>query len=353
MVSSAREPSDPFAGATRPSSTSSLYQHPHVRSCSQKSFCCGVKEQLFFQQSVVVMRHAERLDATPDWMGYDLRHTYRNDTPLSAKGFTQARENASHIKTLPYTFDLVLSSPYLRCAQTACEIARELRLPVHFDLDLGEVFDFDEPGPLGPQHRPPEVLAEELESMYPDVELRRGADGKLVIRGAQQKHPETLLHARLRFAFKVQEAVRAASSSMMNIIVVTHADAVASIASFMNLELVVTAVPMAAFVTGQRGVGLSSGTWKNLIDTAKARGRLFQELCGGCNDPLTASHPDFLDVRPSYVNVETGGVRRAHPVQLFFQVSGNVFTDAVRRILWPKKPFEEDGCPGNGQDEGQ
>jgi len=163
----------------------------------------------------------------------------------------------------------VLSSPYLRCAQTACEIARELRLPVHFDLDLGEVFDFDEPGPLGPQHRPPEVLAEELESMYPDVELRRGADGKLVIRGAQQKHPETLLHARLRFAFKVQEAVRAASSSMMNIIVVTHADAVASIASFMNLELVVTAVPMAAFVTGQRGVGLSSGTWKNLIDTAK------------------------------------------------------------------------------------
>ena len=36
---------------------------------------------------------------------------------------------------------MVLSSPYYRCAQTACEIARHLRIPVGFDLDLGEVFD--------------------------------------------------------------------------------------------------------------------------------------------------------------------------------------------------------------------
>ena len=94
-----------------------------------------------------------RLDSEPGWEHYELRETWPYDPPLSPTGFIHAKENAKHFKTLRQKFDFVLSSPYLRCAQTACEMAKELNIPVHFDLDLGEVFDFRVPGDVGPQHR--------------------------------------------------------------------------------------------------------------------------------------------------------------------------------------------------------
>lgn len=60
---------------------------------------------------------------------YSVRHTVRCT-------FTR-RHARSHNRD----FSCIISSPYLRCAQTACCVAKKLNLMVRFDLDFGEVFD--------------------------------------------------------------------------------------------------------------------------------------------------------------------------------------------------------------------
>lgn len=241
-----------------PKTRKDVINHPDVESDTHIGCTCSTKQVYYLKQTVAILRHADRLDSEPGWEHYELRETWPYDPPLSPTGFIHAKENAKHFKTLRQKFDFVLSSPYLRCAQTACEMAKELNIPVHFDLDLGEVFDFRVPGDVGPQHRPQEVLAQELESRYPTVRLRRDEQGKIIIRGVQQKHPEKLTRARLRFCFKVQHIVQTATSKLMNVLVVTHADALAAVVSFMQPSWNFSFIPMAAYAIAERKVKVMS-----------------------------------------------------------------------------------------------
>jgi len=250
-------PSDHFAHQSVLNTRKCVVNHPLVE-CDTTTACCSVRNMYYFNQTVMVMRHADRLDTTPGWHEYEPRHTWPNDTPLSAPGVVHARENAKTIARSSPKFHLVLSSPFLRCAETACEISRELNIPVHFDRDLGEVCNFLVRTNDGPQHRSPEELSRELESRFPDVKLRRDEHGQVIIRGVDQRHPESLLHARLRFCFKLQQVVQAATEKLNNVLVVTHADALAAIVSFWKPSWVLTHVPYAAIVKGQRRVVVAS-----------------------------------------------------------------------------------------------
>ncbi|KAK9862369.1 hypothetical protein WJX84_005988 [Apatococcus fuscideae] len=68
------------------------------------------------------MRHGQRLDdIEPDWR---LTTDRPWDPPLSPQGLRQAREAAEILKR--YKIDKLVSSPFVRCLQTAKELEREL-----------------------------------------------------------------------------------------------------------------------------------------------------------------------------------------------------------------------------------
>merc|ERR1719424_364791 len=108
-------------------------------------------------QTFAVVRHGDRLDHTPRAREV-LNSAYPNDTPLSPPGFPHAKDVGMVLHQSKAHFKLIVCSPYFRCAQTASCIAQILKIPVHFDLDIGEVFDdvsMEGDCKDKPQHRAP------------------------------------------------------------------------------------------------------------------------------------------------------------------------------------------------------
>jgi phosphohistidine phosphatase len=72
--------------------------------------------------NLYLLRHG--IAAEPGVAGYEPD----SERPLTAKGENRLREAARAMKALDLSFDLVLSSPFLRAKQTAELIARSLKL---------------------------------------------------------------------------------------------------------------------------------------------------------------------------------------------------------------------------------
>eukprot|EP00913_Durusdinium_trenchii_P009579 g8999.t1 len=87
--------------------------------------------------AVAVVRHGEREDTVWNSLWYQKQHPY--DCPITAEGVRQARDIAKSLHACS-NFGIVVSSPYLRCVQTAVIIAERLGLMVLLDHELGEVF---------------------------------------------------------------------------------------------------------------------------------------------------------------------------------------------------------------------
>lgn len=190
-------------------------------------------------QNFGIVRHADRLDRTPEWVEHPDKEEWPNDTPLSRAGHEHATQTGKAIKESGKKFELIISSPYLRCAQTSCRIAQVLKCPIQFDLDLGEVFDGSSMvGKVtGPQHRSADELEALLKPDFPDVVWMRGKNRKIQIEGKQQKWPECLDTARMRFCFKVKQSLQVAASRLVSILVVTHGDAVGAVLGMMKKRL--------------------------------------------------------------------------------------------------------------------
>ena len=165
-----------------------------------------VSDVLTFRQAVAVVRHGERLDSTPAWSSYPERNLWPMDPPLTEEGHIGSREVGHHLQhDLPEgsdPFEVIISSPYLRCAESACQIARVLKIPVVFDRDVGEIFGDAFRHAQSNPHRSSKELAEILVRHFPDVEYAVDADGVQMV-GSQPRFPETLREARRRFQFKV------------------------------------------------------------------------------------------------------------------------------------------------------
>jgi hypothetical protein len=131
-----------------------------------------------------------------------------------------------------------------------------MKLPIQFDLDLGEVFDKDCMGPYvrGPQHRDAAELEAQLSHQFPDVNFIRDSGHTVSIEGRQQVFPESLEDARMRFIFKVQQLLQRAAAEHMSLIIVTHGDAVGAVISMMRYDWKVQRVNYAGYAIASRRV---------------------------------------------------------------------------------------------------
>lgn len=216
-------------------------------------------------QGFAVVRHGDRLDHVPElWAKHRHREAYPNDTPLTDEGINRAHQTGRSLKEETSKpgrppFSLIVSSPYLRCAQTACCIAEELGgMPIHFDLDLGEIFD-DEAmrGDVAGkrQHRDPKELEKLLKEDFPSSEFERDAStNDIIITGKVQDFPEPLEKARMRFCAKVNKLVKQAAAELVSIVVVTHGDAVSAVLDMLRTKEQCKKVPFCGYLLGFRHV---------------------------------------------------------------------------------------------------
>jgi len=123
------------------------------------------------------------------------------------------------------TFSYVVSSPYVRCVETAVEVCRALHLPMCIDRQLGEVFgpacfgEWSAPGPL-------RRSAEDVAACVPP-DLRRLSPVDCI--GQEPTWPESIEDARLRMVARVEQyAEWAARLEGVNFVLVTHGDCVGS-----------------------------------------------------------------------------------------------------------------------------
>jgi broad specificity phosphatase PhoE len=80
------------------------------------------------EQIIWLLRHAERLDEVdPTWAKTASRPF---DPPISEKGVKQAQQTAKYLKEKNFRIDRIISSPFLRCMQTAHEISLFFNKPI-------------------------------------------------------------------------------------------------------------------------------------------------------------------------------------------------------------------------------
>jgi len=160
-------------------------------------------------------------------------------------------------------FEFIVSSPELRCAQTACEIAQVLDLPVLFDENLCDRREFRCGRPV---HRNFEELVEALRTEYPDVQCASAQERRSQIGGCPPRFGKHPLDDMSRFCCT-------AVSQLKSVIIVSHSDAVATIASIMDSSLCASRVPQSGFLIGTRALqaetttGHTTGSWGVTLST--------------------------------------------------------------------------------------
>jgi len=177
------------------------------------------------QFGVAVVRHAERADEAWDsrWLHTEESKRHPFDPPITAKGCQQA-EQVARVLYGAGGFHRVVSSPYLRCVQTALVIAERLDLPVELDHELGEIYG---PTIFGqePASRPwrsheelKRALGDLLGAGHPS--LARICPDSLA--GRMPQWPEAPCEARRRCASSFQRYVQQARETEWGCVLVSH-----------------------------------------------------------------------------------------------------------------------------------
>jgi len=197
------------------------------------------------QQLVGVLRHTERADSSfalvdgGMWHHLEDSKKFPFDPPLSDKGIEAARKIGESVQRLARDCDTemhsVVSSPFLRCIQTAVEVCAVLgpscRLLV--DCTLGEVYGPSVMGQLKPEKG---VMVRTMESVL-DLCKKRGVSCEPQLIGHWRKWPELMPAARRRFAKRFLTYLRRSVRVRRNFLIVTHADCVGAALSMMPSEV--------------------------------------------------------------------------------------------------------------------
>jgi broad specificity phosphatase PhoE len=218
-----------------------------------------------FKCVVAVVRHGDRLDQVDPaaWFRSDLGRAYPFDCPLTSKGRKAARRTAEEIQNSALEFALVVSSPYVRCVQTAAEICQILGLQLCIDAELGEIYGPRTHGQW--EEPPPRRTLEEISSLVKlhgdsliDSPLFVGNEEKEFF-GSHSEWPETLEDARLRLVSRVEQYQARSLQLRKNFLLVTHGDCVAAslgllLSSQQGCRRVVTKIDYCAYTLAERMV---------------------------------------------------------------------------------------------------
>lgn len=182
-----------------------------------------------------VIRHAEREDgAEKCWSpvksplkgGMQKGYRYSLDPTLTSRGealvATWAKQLMNRVQ--PLEFQVVVTSPYMRCVQTAVQLCRFMGPQVRLLIDdeMGEIYGPKAMGDDEPTEllRPVDEIISYCKSHGVEIGGRR--------LGSWPSWPETVPCARLRFVKRFLQYLRRAQVTCHNFILVTHGDAVAS-----------------------------------------------------------------------------------------------------------------------------
>eukprot|EP00397_Hematodinium_sp_SG-2012_P060084 GEMP01077798.1.p1 GENE.GEMP01077798.1~~GEMP01077798.1.p1 ORF type:complete len:277 (+),score=45.01 GEMP01077798.1:47-877(+) len=177
-----------------------------------------------------LVRHGDRLDhANPEaWFRSVDGLRYPFDCPLTAEGLERATKVGHILREEESNFRLVVTSPYLRCVQTAICICRALGNDpfIAIDDDLGEVYG---PGTMGdwivpPESRPPEYLT----TLIKDAGLNLVAGPNRGKFGKKPPWGETISDARVRMLAAAENYTRRSAHIGKNFVLITHGDCFAS-----------------------------------------------------------------------------------------------------------------------------
>eukprot|EP00435_Cladocopium_sp_Y103_P066390 s893_g28.t1 len=189
---------------------------------------------------VAVVRHAERADnmQTFDTWGCSKdAESFPHDPPITARGAEQAEQQlADELKMKEMDFEVIVSSPFLRCLQTALILAEKFDAKVLIDQELGEVMGppvFETKPPLPP--RPWSNLKATLKASAISADSHeRLRAGRLMGKGPEWK--ESLQQARLRYVKRYLDYLRRARHTKKSCMLVTHGHMVQACASVLPVN---------------------------------------------------------------------------------------------------------------------
>lgn len=242
MSSMGAKVSSPSLRALRPgdglgalSRLSQLTRQEAARKCQEQE-----RSTRFFG----VLRHTERADDLYTyyeggrWSRTGDAARWLSDPPLGDSGVVEACRIAKDIHDFmeesSSQLHVVITSPYLRCIQTAVEVCAELcstgggaDLRILVDRSLGEVYGPAVLGSVEPRD-PVRGSDDMLEYMR-----RRGVACQTQIVGRWPKWPEDLRTARRRFASRFLTYLHRSTMTKHNFLLVTHGDCVRTALSMM------------------------------------------------------------------------------------------------------------------------
>jgi len=179
-----------------------------------------------------VLRHTERADAVWSCKGDVSSAEWVCDPPLSDKGLQDAQMVAKDLLQADPTkgqLHVVVSSPYMRCVQTAVQVCLAIG-PTAFlllDNEVGEVYGPDVFG-----EREPSQVLRPMQQML-DYCASRGVHVRSKCVGQWPRWPEPVPKARARFLDRFLRYLRRSITTRRNFVLVTHADGVAAALSAM------------------------------------------------------------------------------------------------------------------------
>lgn len=220
-----------------------------------------------------VIRHAEREDATRlRWaeapQGY-IVPPHVNDPELSTDGKHLVAGLANRVLTAlgdEAQVQVVVTSPYMRCVQTAVGICRHIgpNATLLIDNMLGEVYGPDIFGDEEPAHllRGPESIARYCHENGVNI------GGRTL--GQWPKWPESLRSARLRFINRFLQYLHRGSATKKNFVLVTHADGVAAALSTLPAmaDRLIEAIEYGGFFVAKQSSTPSRFSFRSILPTS-------------------------------------------------------------------------------------
>lgn len=207
-----------------------------------------------------VVRHASRADTIGAtwkgraWVQSSDFEKHPLDPPLSDSGRAEATDVAERIAKFVESkpgsqIQVVVTSPYLRCVETAAAICSTLgnRTRLMVDLGLGEVY-----GPEIFGEEPGRIIRSSCEVEEHLKGLSPSSPVPVSTVGVWPNWPETLAMARRRFAERLLVYISRGAKARRNFLLVSHADCVASCLALMPHGRVVESVDYGASMLAWR-----------------------------------------------------------------------------------------------------